>query len=379
MGKDLVVSIASCETYEGAYDAYIKALTPLGGISKFVKKGDIVALKPNLIASMKPELGATTHPEAMRAVIRIVREAGGIPRIVESPGGPTTTVFVKNVFKGCKITQMAAEENVEISWDMDTVSVDNPHGKNLKKVNILKALVDADVIINMPKPKPHGMMMYTGAVKNMFGAIAGTSKIDFHFRQANYDDFANSIIDILLASKPTLNLMDAVVTMHKKGPSSGEPIDTKFVMASDDAFAMDSVALEILKVDRKKVYVINQGIIRGLCPSEMSEIQVYLNGAEISDLKPAMINGYILPAKSERKVMEIFSKMPKWLEFMVRSRPVFSKKRCKRCKICVESCPAKCLVLEEKCPKVDLDKCIRCFCCEELCPYKAVDIKRFIF
>ena len=376
--QDYLVSIARCENYDEVYDAYKKALVPLGGIMAFVKAGNTVAIKPNLILPMKPEAGGTTHPEAVRAVIRLVKEAGGIPKIVESPGGPNTPLFVKRVFNGCGMTKLAEEEGVEISYDMKTVEVEIPEGKNLKKIQILKTIVDADVVINMPKPKPHGMMLYTGAVKNMFGAVAGTKKMDFHLRQSHYDDFANSLIDIFLATKPNLNLMDAVITMHKKGPSSGDPIHTGFVMASANAFAMDSMALEILRAQREKVYIIEQGILRDLCPKLICEIKVFFEGEEISDLEVAKIDGYIIPMTTERKVTEIFTKMPKWLENIVRSRPVFSKKRCKKCNICIESCPAKCLVMGEKAPVIELEKCIRCYCCEELCPHKAVDIKRFV-
>lgn len=377
--QDYSVSIVRCDDYGSVYEGYQKALEPLGGMRAFVKKDFTVAIKPNLILPMKPEAGGTTHPDAIRAVIRLVREAGGIPKIVESPGGPNTTVFVKSVFNGCGITKMAKEEGVEISYDMETVEVDVPHGKNLRKIQILKSLVDADLIINMPKPKPHGMMLYTGAVKNMFGAVAGTKKMDFHFRQSNYDDFANSLIDIFLAVKPGLQLMDAVITMHKKGPSSGDPIHTGFLMAGANAFAMDLVVLEILRADWSKVYLIEQAIQRGLCPKNVCDVKVFFEGDVLTDLLPAYVEGYIIPMANERKVMEIFAKMPKWMEFVVRTRPVFSKKKCKKCKICVQSCPANCLVLEEKAPKVDLKKCIRCYCCEELCPHKAVAIKRFIF
>ena len=389
MNNDYIVSIVKCDDYGKAYEAFKNALEPLGGIEKFVSKGAKVAIKPNLLMASKPETGCTTHPEAVRAVIKLVKAAGGIPKLVESPGGPNTQLFVKGVFNACGMTKMAAEEAVEISFDMQTVPVEVPNGKNLKKVQILKALAEADVIINMPKPKPHGMMVYTGAVKNMFGAIAGTTKMDYHFRQSNYEDFANSIIDIFLATKTTLNLMDGIVTMHKKGPSSGDPIKTGFLMAGANAFAVDSVALEILKADRKKVYIIEQGIQRGLCPENILDIQVFFEGQVLYDLKPAMIDGYVIPMVTERKMMEIFSKMPKWLEFIVRARPVFSRKKCKRCNICVQSCPAKCLSFEPdvkkvatkvlKAPAVDLEKCIRCYCCEELCPAKAVDINRFIF
>ncbi|MEI6132450.1 MAG: DUF362 domain-containing protein [Bacillota bacterium] len=376
MSKDYSVSLVKCDTYDLAYEGYKRALLPLGGIEEFVKPGAKVVIKPNLLMSAKPESGTTTHPEAVRAVIRLVKEAGGIPLIVESPGGPTTGMFVKGVFKNCGISKVAEEEGAEISFDMQVVEVETPNAKNMLKVHILKAIADADVVINMPKPKPHGMMKYTGAVKNMFGAVAGTKKMDYHFKQSDYNDFANSIIDIFLATKVTLNLMDGITTMHKKGPSSGDPINTNFLMASANAFAMDSVTLEILGAEKEKVYVIDQGISRGLCPRDICDIDLFFNGEKCEDITVAKIEGFEIPMKSEKKMTEIFAKMPKWLENILRSRPSFSKTKCKKCNVCIESCPANCLSMGEKAPEVLLSKCIRCYCCEELCPHKAVSIKR---
>ena len=193
-----VVSIVKCKDYE--YEkvkaTVNNAIDLVGGIKKYVKPGMKVALKPNLLIWKKPEEAATTNPTIVKAVCEIVQEAGGIVTIAESPGGPYNVMMLKRVYSATGIDKVSNETGAILNFDLRVAERKCDEAEYLKMLKILKPLHDADIIINLPKLKTHMMMVYTGAVKNMFGAIAGTMKADYHLRLSDYDKFANALIDI---------------------------------------------------------------------------------------------------------------------------------------------------------------------------------------
>ena len=111
-----IVGICTCETYESADvgSALDAVLAPLGGITAFVSPGQSVLLKVNLLSRATPDKAVTTHPELVRAVVRAVRSAGGIPSVADSPGGPNLPGSVKRVFEDSGIAAVCAEEGVPL-------------------------------------------------------------------------------------------------------------------------------------------------------------------------------------------------------------------------------------------------------------------------
>lgn len=374
-----IVSIVNCKTYdrEKIEKSVNLALNSLKDIKSIIKPGMHVSIKPNLLRGMKPERAGTTHPEVVRAVIRFVKECGAFPLLCESPGGPAAASFVKNVYNTCGIAKIAQEEDCEIDYALRTIEIKVPEAKYIRRMSILKGLADADLIINIPKPKAHGMMTYTGAVKNMFGAVAGVTKANYHLRQSDYNDFANAIIDIYLGAKPGINIMDAVEGMHQRGPSSGVPRHIGYIIASQDAFALDYTVLKLLKRSMDDIPVLTMGMERGLCPKDIETLEYIVDGSAGKLEEKLLVDGFIIPNNLEAGASSPFKKwINKSVTAVFRQRPVFKKRKCKKCNICIQNCPAKCLEMGEYAPKVDLSKCIRCFCCEELCPYEAIDIRR---
>ena len=130
-----------------------------------------------------------------------------------------------------------------MNYDLRVSKINREQSKYIKQLEVLKPLIDADIVINLPKLKTHTMMTFTGAVKNMFGAIAGTAKADMHLRMADYIKFADCLIDIFLSVKPTLNIMDAIDGMEGYGPNNGNPRHIGVLMASTDGFSLDAAAL----------------------------------------------------------------------------------------------------------------------------------------
>lgn len=368
------VSIVGCDSYEPAtVDVAVRqALDHLGGIWRFVRPGMRVLLKPNLLAARTPQEATTTHPTVVAAVARLVQEAGGQVTVADSPGGPFVAGLMKKVYAATGMEQVAKESGLILNSDFTDAEVANPSAKLLKRLRIISAVAKADLVIDLPKLKTHGQMVYTGAVKNMFGAIPGTEKIEYHMRMADYDTFADVLIDIFLATHPALTLMDAVVGMEGAGPSAGDPRHLGLILASDDAFALDYVALQIVDANPMHVPVIKAAVERGLCPSRLEDVTIL--GRPIDDARVAHFN---MPAMNQMlAVTWSQGRLLNWLSERIKPRPVFDHAICTGCKLCQASCPAKVIAMEAGKPRADLKACIRCFCCQELCPAKAITIHR---
>ena len=372
-----MVVLESCASYE--YDgvkAAVKAIfDAYGGIEKLVAPGTKVALKPNLVARRKPEEAATTHPAVLQAVAELCVQAGGQVVVCESPGGVYDKAVLKSLYKGTGIEDAALAAGAELNFDLSVTKVQNPDAVYQKTLEILTPLAEADVVINLAKLKTHGMMVYTGAVKNLFGAIPGIGKAEYHFKMPDYASFANTVIDIFLAVKPAFSIIDSVVGMHKDGPTAGEPFEAGLLIGSDNAFEADRVALDLIAARTERVPMAKEAIARGLMPE--SADAVTLAGDLSLEAARKRLSGFVVKYNDDCSRLHFSDGfLGRVMSKMVKPKPVFTKK-CRSCGECARLCPVKAITVEKgKRAKADLDKCIRCYCCQELCRFKAVKIKK---
>jgi uncharacterized protein (DUF362 family)/Pyruvate/2-oxoacid:ferredoxin oxidoreductase delta subunit len=366
------VSIERCESYdeEKVYKALEKIINHLGGWRKFIKPGNVVALKPNLLMYKKPEEAATTHPAIIKAVITQVQKAGGLVVIAESPGGPYNLSMLKYVYKMTGVEKVASETGAILNYDLRVDTINQSNAKYLKKFEIIKPLADADVIINLPKLKTHAAMVYTGAIKNMFGAIAGTSKTDLHMRMPDYNKFADCLIDIFTGTKPTLNIMDAVIGMEGYGPTSGDPKHIGLLLASENGFSLDVTASKLIRLPLNYVPVFVQAKERGLIDEE-----IIIHGEQLDNI---VIKDFKIPEHSADGHPRVFRRrFMKSFQYLLKPRPEIQNGSCVRCGDCVRNCPPKVIRMEQgKESVINYKDCIRCFCCQELCSHNAIKIHR---
>ena len=365
------VSISRCSTYDSTEmaSALDAALSPLGGMAAFVSPGQHVLLKVNLLSRALPERAVTTHPEFVRAVIRATRAAGGIVSVGDSPGGPNTASGVKHIWDDSGIGAVCADEGVELLlFDDECVRVTNVDGALYGAFTLGRAVVDADVLITLPKFKTHGFMMFTGAVKNLFGCIPGLEKAQYHLKVPDRDDFGGMLVDLMLACKPRLAIMDAIVGMEGEGPAGGRSRQIGAIIASADCVSLDVVASAMAGLDPMEVYSNKAAAKRGLGPPSVDDVRVA--GTGWRELAP---DGFKLPLK------DLSAKMPAWLGKRMRgwttARPVLERRQdCTRCRKCEQSCPVGAIVVGNDGPVFDHSTCIRCYCCQELCPPQAIGL-----
>ena len=344
-----------------------KIFEDMGGLHNIIKPGMRVAIKPNLLMAKKPDDAATTHPSVVQAVIRLVQRAGGIATVVESPGGPYNIPLLKMVYSKTGIEEVADITGAELNFDLRVEKIENPEAVYLKTLKVLKPLHDADLIINLAKLKTHGFMVYSGAVKNMFGAIPGLEKTEYHLRMNENEQFANCLIDIYLALKPKINIIDSIMAMEGDGPSAGIPKHIGVILASADAFACDYAALKLIGVDYRKVPVMKAAEERGLFDKD----QVNILGVDIESVKPDSFDVPALKHAKSRLALGRFMKK------FFRPQPLILKDKCINCGRCMEVCPPKAALRgADKKVFIDYNRCISCFCCHEFCPEKAIRIKK---
>jgi len=345
-------------------NALIRLLAPLGGMAAFVQPGERVLLKPNLLSAKAPDAAVTTNPEVVRAVIEMVREAGGIPFVGDSPG----IGKLQRVAEKCGIFQVLAETGTELVEFTESVQVAGPGF--FKRFELAKPYLEADRVINLPKLKTHGMMTMTCAVKNLFGAVVGAGKIAWHLRAGEDRElFAQMLLEIYQLRKPDLNIVDAITAMEGDGPSGGDPRHVGLLIAGVNAVSVDVVAAEILGIPKKLLYVERVAERLALSGAERSSIRI--SGYPIVE---AHIRDFKLPPLSD-----VQFGLPRFLSRHIRhyftAYPYPIPQKCKLCGICRDACPPGAMEFRNGSLFIDYPRCIRCFCCRELCPEHALGVR----
>ena len=360
------VSIVKCQTYheEEVLKGLRRSLDLIGGIETLVKRGDRVLLKPNLLIGKAPEKAVTTHPSMVKGVIQIVREAGGIPSIGDSPG----------IGSGERAADKAGIKRVAEAMNCPFVEFNRPvsppekRAKTFKHLEIDQALFEADAVINLPKWKTHGMTLLTLGVKNLYGCIPGPRKALWHFKAGeDRETFARILIDLYQILRPSLTILDGIVGMEGCGPSSGRPIPLGLILASRDALSLDQIVCDLLGIPREALLTNKVAYDLGLGKDGIEVLGERPTDVRISNFEfpPPYRTDWNLPGFIKRTLNRALT-----------SKPVLHDKACKSCQHCVEICPPKALSRKGKDLVFDYERCIRCFCCQEICPEGAITIKQ---
>lgn len=236
-------------------------LEPLGGIKAFVKPGNRVLLKPNLLTGARPTKECTTRPELVYAVAKMVIDAGGKPFLGDSPAfGSAKGVAIANGY--------------QFILDELNLPVVEFHGKRYQAASkdfnhllLCKEAMEADVVINLPKVKSHVQLVLTMGVKNLFGCVPGKMKAWWHMEAGkDANRFADMLVSTARVINPNLTILDGIIGHEGNGPSGGEPRQLNVLAASDDVFALDRAIVEILNVPPKLVPTLAAGQRANLVP-----------------------------------------------------------------------------------------------------------------
>lgn len=257
------VSLTRAQTYDTSdLHAHLEVvLAPLGGIEAFVKPGDRVLLKPNLLTGARPTKECTTRPELVYCVAQKVQAAGGIPFLGDSPAFGSA----RGVAKANGLLPLAEAIGLPIvELHGDRYATGSPEFDHLR---LSKEAMAADVVINLPKVKSHMQLTVTLGVKNLFGCVPGKMKAWWHMEAGkDRQRFGTMLVETARLIAPDLTIMDGIVGHQGNGPSGGEPRQLGVLGASADVFALDRAMVEVLGVDPQAVPTIAESTRLGLCP-----------------------------------------------------------------------------------------------------------------
>jgi len=364
------VALAKCATYDNqaVYEALQSAMSQVPPPDV---QGKTVLLKPNILTPKKVEAAVCTNPVVVAVAIRLFLERGAKRVLVgESPATHNSTQAAKGIGMYDAVVQAGGEW---ADFSGQTI-VNNPQGKLVKNFEFAAPFAEADLVVSIAKLKTHQLMVYTGAMKNLFGLMVGLKKAQSHFRFAERKEFSKFLTDLVIAANPGYAIMDAIIGMEGPGgPGSGDPVQLGFLAASDNILALDWICSSIVGYRPHLIENLKDAMERGLWLKNAEEISTV--GATPTELKPESFR----IVKETSVNMELSKHIPKWLyrfiELLMIKTPRFIHKKCIQCGKCVEICPAQVLTLEKKI-HIEKSGCVHCFCCHEICPADAIKLKR---
>ena len=354
--------VAIVKTNENITEATKEAIRLLGGISQFIKPGEIVLLKPNLFIVKGPETGATTDMRVVLAIHELLKTQGSRCILGECPAtGSYTRPDI--VFDGLGVRALCQKHGIELRvLDRDPPVKMAVNGV-VKQELWFPETAMKHPIISFPKLKTHSLTTLTCAVKNLFGLQQGGTKAHHHVSVANdAEAFSQLLLDIYSAirSQVRLHVVDAHVAMEGEGPTAGDPVDLGLIIAGADAVAVDLVSAAIMGWDPVGDVGTNYlAGVRGLGPRSLDEVEVV--GMSVESVR----------RRFKKPVIHSDGEMFVKIRMPIHCDP----DKCEACGVCEKVCPGGAITVADI-PEFRMDSCIQCFCCVELCPHDALKAVR---
>lgn len=234
-----------------------RAVDAMGGMKRFVSRGDVVVIKPNIGWDRMPIHAANTNPEVVGAVVKLAYEAGAkVVRVADGSCNDPNRCFQRS---GIWKTAYALGAEVVLPAE-HRFRTTRMHGELLDEWPIFTTLVDADKVINVPVAKHHNLAKYTAAMKNWYGVLGGR-------RNRLHQSIDVSIADLATFMRPTLVVVDAMRVLMRNGPQGGNIDDTRVmntVFASVDQVAADAYGATLIGEHRDHLPYLKMGHERGL-------------------------------------------------------------------------------------------------------------------
>lgn len=359
------VALVKTENYDNIKEDIRKSLELIGGISRFVKPGQNVLLKPNFFGVKSPDLSATDL-RFLNAVIDLVKEQDAVPVIGELIADDKPGIN-KKAFRERGIIKLALQQGIKII-DFQTAKLVKKKVENhlaLPEVDVVQKMYDADVVINLPKLKGHPLTFITGAVKNCFGCIRTEARGEIH-REYPREEFSKAVVDTFSTMRFHLNIMDAVVAMDgDEAPAFGSPAKIGYVIASTDAVAVDAVAARITGHKLKYTPTVKYAHSQKLGTGRLKEIKIVGDQPEIKEFKKhSNYEAYVKEKEQSPNEAKITEKV----------FPQIIQEKCIKCFACVNNCPAEAIAERDGKIEICREKCIQCYRCLEVCPNNAVKL-----
>jgi len=276
--KTYTVSLLRCPNgSEADVSAAVRnAVELLGGMGRFVRSGDRILVKPNLVAAVAAGSGAVTDPRVVAAVCTMAMEAGAAEVIVGESS--MVSVDTRRAFRRSGMAGAARRLGlrcVDLKRQQQIVSA--VAGKVLHEIEVPQWLASYR-IINVPLVKTHIQVGFSCAMKNLKGLVSDTTK-----RRIHYQGLKQGIVDLNGALKPVLNVVDGLVGMEGPGAVEGDPVPLGLIIAGVNTVAVDRVASAAAGIDGEHIPYLFLAAEAGLGPARLSEIEIL--GEAVADVQ----------------------------------------------------------------------------------------------
>jgi len=350
--------------YRSSYEAVGQTVRQVFADFPLELAGKTVLIKPNILGPFEVNRHITTHPAAVAAVLAEVRRRGaGRVLVGDNPGmrgyGANVECARRSgilaVCDGTYVNLSEAGRKVPIS------------SRFIEEVLVSSEVMDADVVISVPKMKTHLVTTVTAAIKNSFGHLVGGQKSELHRRALGARNFSEIVVDVYQLRPPDFVIVDGIVAMEGRGPSSDELYEAGVIIAGTNGVEVDAVVAVLMGAPPERVPLLTIARKRGLGGIDPNSMD--LKG----DLTP--LPNYKLPTSLSGGWMETLA--ARLLTHVMVSQPVLIKEKCVRCGMCAQHCPVEAIAMNPY-PAIDKRRCISCFCCHEFCKYNAMDVGKTI-
>jgi uncharacterized protein (DUF362 family) len=243
------------------------ALDAMGGIKRFISRGDIVVVKPNIAWDRIPEEAANTNPDVVATVVRLCFDAGAkkvkvFDRTVNDP---------RRCYKQSGITDAVKPLGADVSFvDERRFKEVSIKGQVLKSWPLYSDIFEADKVINIPIAKNHAIAKLTMAMKNWMGVMGGN-------RGRIHQRIGESLADINMVIKPTLTVLDAIRILTKNGPQGGNLEDVKrldTVIVGIDPVGIDSYGATLFGMTGKDLSYVRAGAAARIGIMDLSKLKI---------------------------------------------------------------------------------------------------------
>ncbi len=262
-------SVPELAVVEGESPAAItrEAIKVLGGMSRFISRGDKVLVKPNIGWDRTPEMAACTNPEVVAALVAMALEAGAKEVIVMDH----TINQPKRCYARSGIQEAARSAGAKVLFtDEQRLKKMTIKGEWLKEWEVFQDFVEADKLINVPVAKVHSLSRVTLGLKNWLGAIGGN-------RNQLHQKIDQAVVDLGAFFKPALTVLDAYRVLFRNGPQGGRVSDTrlqKTVVAGVDPVAVDAYGATFFEIKPQELAFLRLAQNRGLGKFELEKVRI---------------------------------------------------------------------------------------------------------
>jgi uncharacterized protein (DUF362 family) len=243
------------------------AIDAMGGMKRFISRGDVVVIKPNIAWDRLPEQAANTNPEVVAVVVKLCFEAGARKvKVFDRPVNDPRRCYIQS-----GIAPAASALGAEVDYVDERKFKEMPiNGQALKSWPLYTGVFEADKVINIPIAKHHGLAKLTMAMKNWMGVMGGR-------RNSIHQRLDESLADLCRAIKPTLTVLDAVRILTGNGPQGGDLKDVKktdTVIAGIDQVAVDSYGTTLFGMKGSDLGYVRTGDTMGLGIMDLSRLKI---------------------------------------------------------------------------------------------------------